>query len=1162
MAVDTRQNTLLSSTVWQKIYRTFSETDFKSYDFDTIRRTLIDYLQINYPESYNDYIDSSEFVALIDLIAYVGQSISYRVDLNARENFIDLAERKESVLRLARLISYQPKRNIPASGFLKVDSVITTESVFDSNGSDLSNTPILWNDVTNANWQEQFNAVMNAALSKEQFIGKPQASETIAGVPTEMYRLNASNVSEPLYGFTRNISGINMPFEIVPCSFLNEKFIYEEAPIPGNSLSFIYKNDSQGFGSANTGFFLHFRQGSIGFQDFTVTNSSPNTIVAINQSNINNSDVWLFGLDSNGVIENRWTKVPAITGNNVIYNSLEGNVNNQYAVTTRPNDQISLVFSDGTYGNLPKGNFKCVFRTSNNLTYSIQKASFSNISIDVEYISRSGQLNTLTFNLSLQSTVTNASATQSTRDIKTLAPQSYYTNNRMISPEDYQITPLVENPSIAKVKSQVRTSSGISRFLDVVDPSGVYSQTDTFADDGILYREEQNSTFDFQFANNNDVQNMINTTLTDVLKSSSFRHFYYRNYPALTVPSKTWNRSTISTNSSTGYFQEGTTPKAVGASSSSNLKYVTADALVKFNAPSGSHFMNNGTLMTGTADHPGSSSHIWSKIVSVEGDGSNVGTGNLGDGTGPIQLNENIPSTSELGSIIPKFVTSVSTTLANTIVDNVKQFKNFGLSYNYLTATWNIIDEDNLNTGDFDLANQGSTANTQSDASWMIRFLTNGVSYTVYYRTTKYIFQSKSKNKFYFDESVKIYDTETGKTVKDKIQVLKTNTGPDLSSILQHDVDWQIVGNVIGTDGYNETRKMEVGFFDSDDDGIVDDPDIFDDVIGELTSRNYKYVFFQAVERNGFEEQDPVLNSEFVVSNKEEDITNLSVYVNGQKFYFYSTDTFKKYNSTTSLLESMTGYTAFVGRDSLYYRYNHGAPRSRRIDPAVSNMIDVYVMTRTYDAEFRTWLRKAQSTTKPTPPTIASLNETYGPSLDALKSVSDQIIFNPGQYKLLFGPGAANELQATFKVVKNPQTSVSDNQLKSSVIEAIDLYFNLGLWDFGDKFYFSELAAFVHNQLSPDVLSVVIVPSQASSGFGSLFQINSAENEILISSATVDNVEMITSITAEKLKATGTVVVSSGTTSTTSTSTVSSTATASSTSTSSSSSSGSSGGYY
>ena len=790
MAVDTRQNTLLSSTAWQKIYRTFSETDFKSYDFDTIRRTLIDYLQINYPESFNDYIDSSEFVALIDLIAYVGQSISYRVDLNARENFIDLAERKESVLRLARLISYQPKRNIPGSGFLKIDSVITTESVFDANGQNLASTPVLWNDITNANWQEQFNTILNAALSKEQFIGKPQASETILGIPTEMYRLNSANISEPLYGFSRNIGGVNMSFEVVPCSFLNEKYIYEESPIPGNGLSFIYKNDSQGFGSANTGYFLHFKQGSVGFQDFTVTNASPNTVVAIDQSNINNSDVWLFGLDENGIIEKRWTKVPAITGNNVIYNSLAANINDQYTVITRPNDQISLVFSDGVYGTLPKGNFKCVFRASNNLTYSIQKSSMANISIDVDYVSRSGQTNTLTINASLQSTVTNASRSQSIQEIKTLAPQSYYTNNRMITPEDYQIVPLTENPSIARAKSQVRTSSGVSRFLDVIDPTGVYSQTDIFADDGILYRDEKNQTFDFQFSNNNDIQQMINTTLTDVMKSASFRHFYYKNYPSLTSPNKTWNRSTISTNSCTGYFLEGSTPVSVGAQSSSNLKYITKDALVKFTPPSGYHFMNNGTLMLGTADHPNSKETWWSKIVSVEGDGSNVGQGNLGDGTGPIQLNDNLPSTSELSEIIPKFVTSVTTTLSTSIIDNVKNYRNFGLSYNYLTATWSVIDEDNLNTGTFSLSNQGSTTNTQADASWMIRFTTNGVSYTVYYRSTEYVFQSKSRNKFYFDESVKIYDPTTGKTIKDKIQLLSTNTGHDLTSLLQGNYDW------------------------------------------------------------------------------------------------------------------------------------------------------------------------------------------------------------------------------------------------------------------------------------------------------------------------------------------------------------------------------------
>lgn len=1158
MASETRQNTLLASTVWQKIYRTFSQTDFKSYDFDTIRRTLIDYLQLNYSESFNDFIESSEFIALIDLIAYVGQSISYRVDLNARENFIDLAERKESVLRLARLISYQPKRNIPASGFLKIDSISTTETVFDANGQNLSNTPILWNDVTNSNWQEQFSSVLNAALSRSQFVGKPQAKETIGGIPTEMYRLNGSNLSEPIYNFTRNVSGTNMAFEIVPCSFLNEKFIYEEPPIPGNALSFIYKNDSKGFGSSNTGYFLHFRQGAIGYQDFTVTNKSPNTVVSIDQSNINNSDVWLFGLDENGIIDSRWTKVPAITGNNIVYNSIASNINTQFSVITRSNDQISLVFSDGVYGDLPAGNFRCVYRTSNNLTYDIQKASLANISIDIEYISRSGQINTLTLSASLQNTVTNASATESINSIKTLAPQNYYTNNRMITPEDYQITPLVENPSISKIKSQVRTNSGTSRFLDVLDPSGVYSQTDIFADDGILYRQEQNDSFDFQFTNNNDIQKMINTSLTEVLKSSSTRQFYYKNYPYLTVPTKTWQRSTNTVNSSTGYFLDNTTPVSIGAQSSSNLRYVTAESLIKFTAPSGYHFMSNGTLMAGTATHPNSSEYVWAKVISVEGDGSNAGLGNLGDGTGPVQLSESIPTTSVLTSIIPKFVSSIDSTLSASIVDNVKNYRNFGLSYNYTTGKWNIISEDNLNTGSFSLANQGSTSNTQADASWMFRFLTNGVSYTVYYRSTKYIFQSYNRNKFYFDESVKIYDPDTGKTIKDKIEILKTNTGPDLSSILQFNYNWQVYKRLLGTDGYTDTRKLEIGFFDKDDDGVVDDPDLFDNIIGELQQPSYKYIFFQTVERNGISQQDPVLNSQFVVSNKREDITTLSQYVDGQKFYFYSTNTFKKYSSTSASLVDLTGYTAFVGRDTLYYRYNHGAPRSRRINPAVSNIIDVYVLTKTYDNSFRTWLKKNQSGTKPQSPTLSSLNDDYLESLNGIKSISDEIIFNPGEYKLIFGPGANSQLQATFKIVKNTSTNISDNQLKSSVISSINQYFSLGLWDFGDTFYFSELAAYIHNSLTPDILSVVIVPAKSSSGFGSLFQINSADNEILISSATVDNVEIITSITAEKLKATGTVVVSDDTVSVDG----SGTATVTSSLTSSSSTSSSVGGYY
>src|SRR5210317_1687447 len=132
MSSTDRQNRLLVAEDWKRIYQSYRNADFKSYDFDNLRRTMINYLRQNYPEDFNDYIESSEYLALIDLIAFLGQNFAFRNDLNARENFLETAERRESVLRLARLLSYNPKRNQAANGLFKFSTIKTSESIFDS----------------------------------------------------------------------------------------------------------------------------------------------------------------------------------------------------------------------------------------------------------------------------------------------------------------------------------------------------------------------------------------------------------------------------------------------------------------------------------------------------------------------------------------------------------------------------------------------------------------------------------------------------------------------------------------------------------------------------------------------------------------------------------------------------------------------------------------------------------------------------------------------------------------------------------------------------------------------------------------------------------------------------------------------------------------------
>ena len=166
-----------------------------------------------------------------------------------------------------------------------------------------------------------------------------------------------------------------------------------------------------------------------------------------NVSNINDTDVWLWQLDPSGNYPDMpWTKVPAVVGNNVIYNSVNFGNKNLYSVTTRDNDQIDINFTDGNFGNLPSGNFQLFYRQSNGLTYTIKPNQMLGILVSIPYLSKNGSNETLTLTLSLQYTVSNSAASETNASIQQNAPQTYYLQNRMVTGEDYNTFPYANHP--------------------------------------------------------------------------------------------------------------------------------------------------------------------------------------------------------------------------------------------------------------------------------------------------------------------------------------------------------------------------------------------------------------------------------------------------------------------------------------------------------------------------------------------------------------------------------------------------------------------------------------------------------------------------------------------------------------------------------------------
>jgi hypothetical protein len=1132
MSTTTRQNNLFLSEDWRVIYQTFRNADFTSYDFENIRRVMINYLRINYPEDFNDYIESSEYLALIDLIAFLGQSIAFRIDVNARENFLELAERRESVLRLARLLSYNVKRNVCANGLLKIESVSTTEDIVDSGGRSLQNIQVSWNDNTNTNWFDQYTKILNAAMIPDLQFGIPQTYAIVDGIYTEQYRFNSQINDIPVFPYTKNVNGKSVGFEAVSTVIKNNTIV-EETPLFGRRIALIYRDDQVGYGSNNTGWFIHFRQGTLQKREFTITTPTTNQIVDITDPNINNDDVWLYTLNQYNAESVLWSQVPSVVGNNVIYNSVDKTIRNIYSVQTAPNDAISLVFGDGVFANLPRGSFRCYYRVSNGLNYTINPRDMQGVVISIPYLSASGSVETLSMNVALMASVSNAATAETNQDVKNNAPSTYYTQNRMITGEDYNLAPLSISQNIAKVKSVNRTTSGISRNFDLIDPTGQYSTTSVFCTDGIIYREEIKLKFDFRFNNRSDIQFMIKNKIEPLTKLPMMRDFYYEKYDKKLFVGVTLALQTVpGYNGSSAYIidQKTSEVQAVGAYSTGTLRFLEPGAMIKLVPPSGKYFAANGTLVS--TQSATTSDRMWVKVISVTGDGRGFnGAGLLVNGLGPIVLSGVIPTGAVIAQIIPKFLGYIPSVVQSVALDLIFNFKNFGLRYSIDDRTWYIIQDRNLNlTNLWSNSNAGNNDGAKLDSSWMIAFETDGTKYTISYRGLEYYFESVLENRFFFDGTRNIYDITTGKLQKDKVSVLKFNSLPNSNISIGQDLPWKIIGTTAESDGYISTKAVKITFFDANDDGVPDNPDSFDIIVDPSTTNANRFVFFEKYVTNDYTEDYRYVSNEnnmFITSFATDSlVANLSTYSDGQLFYFYDLDVVKIFNKVSSTFTTTRDYYANPGRSSIYFHYLHNAESTARIDPAASNIMDIYLLTKDYDTAFRQYVQ-GNITDQPLPPSSTQLRVSYGTQLDKIKSISDDVVYHPVRYKMLFGSQADKMLQASFKIVKNPEQIITDNDVKTRVIAAINQYFAIDNWNFGDTFYFSELSAYVMNRLVPYITSFVIVPTNSDQVYGSLQEISSAPNEIFISSATINDIEIIGSLTASNLKAAGYIVTTS-----------------------------------
>ncbi len=138
MAVDYNTN--------QKVEK--KEVQYLGREFSDIRNNLMEFAKTYFPNTYNDFNESSPGMMFIEMAAYVGDVLGFYIDNQYRESLLHAAEEKRNIFKIAQSFGYEPKLSSPATAICDFSVEVPSLQVGETYQPDLDYAPILAGDST------------------------------------------------------------------------------------------------------------------------------------------------------------------------------------------------------------------------------------------------------------------------------------------------------------------------------------------------------------------------------------------------------------------------------------------------------------------------------------------------------------------------------------------------------------------------------------------------------------------------------------------------------------------------------------------------------------------------------------------------------------------------------------------------------------------------------------------------------------------------------------------------------------------------------------------------------------------------------------------------------------------------------------------------------
>ena len=200
------------------------DVSFLGRDFGEFRKNLIEFSKNYFPNTYNDFNESSPGMMFMEMASYVGDVLSFYTDTQLRESLLTTAEENANLFQIVSSLGYQPKNIVPASVTLDVFQLVPSKGSGDNVKPDYDYAMVLSEGMVVGS--TDFSNVEFTTLSSVDFAYSSSYSPTEVSV----YQID-ENTNEPVYYLLKKKVRATSGKEVVKTFTFGSPKIYDKIKI-------------------------------------------------------------------------------------------------------------------------------------------------------------------------------------------------------------------------------------------------------------------------------------------------------------------------------------------------------------------------------------------------------------------------------------------------------------------------------------------------------------------------------------------------------------------------------------------------------------------------------------------------------------------------------------------------------------------------------------------------------------------------------------------------------------------------------------------------------------------------------------------------------------------------------------------------------------------